>query len=281
MPAVGGAIGVGVRPNRRTAADVPDLHGPWSVAIAAGLLRISDGMVTSGHALEGWPPGDAVLLDAWFAGLGAVCTGLVDPRQEEGFAGMLVFALTLVTVLEDEEVPTGKELWHAVLQESDDLCDTYDLDLVPAAAMRRAGLAGRSRLGGLVALLAGFGAVTGDADRPVIAPLGRWAVHRLEDAIPGAADPEISAAELVAEVAEYDDDAQRLEAASGWLEQHHPREILEAAESMSPLLRSVAADLVGMLGEYAIPAWREFTPAPHVGPHAPYPAHPPAPRPDH
>jgi hypothetical protein len=37
---------------------------------------------------------------------------------------------------------------------------------------------------------------------------------------------------------------------------------------MSPLLRSVAADLVGMLGEYAIPAWREFTAAPHVGPHA-------------
>jgi len=31
------------------------------------------------------------------------------------------------------------------------------------------------------------------------------------------------------------------------------------------LLRSVAADLVGMLGEYAIPAWREFTAAPHVG----------------
>jgi hypothetical protein len=39
---------------------------------------------------------------------------------------------------------------------------------------------------------------------------------------------------------------------------------------MSPLLRSVAADLVGMLGEYAIPAWREFTAAPHVGPHARY-----------
>jgi hypothetical protein len=101
-----------------------------------------------------------------------------------------------------------------VLEQSDDLCDTYDLDLLPAAAMRRAGLAGQSRLGGLVALLAGFGTVTGDADRPVITPLGRWAVHRLADALPGEADPEISAAELIAEVAEYDDAAQRLEAAS-------------------------------------------------------------------
>ncbi len=270
VPAAGAAIGVRVPPNTRTAADVPELHGPWSAAIATGLLRISDGMVTSGHALEGWPPGDAVLLDAWFAGLRAVCEALADPRQEDGFTGMLVFALALLAVLEDEEVPTGKELWRAVLEESDDLCDTYDLDLVPAAAMRRAGLAGGSRLGGLVALLAGFGAVTGDADRPVITPLGCWAVPRLEEALHGAAGPEISAAELIAEVAEYDDAAQRLEAASEWLEQHHPREILEAAESMSPLLRSVAADLVGMLGEHAIPAWREFTAAPHVGPHARY-----------
>ena len=270
VPAAGAVIGVRVPPNTRTAADVPELHGPWSAAIATGLLRISDGLVTSGPALEGWPPGDAALLDAWFAGVRAVCQELADPRQEDGFTGMLVFALALLTVLEDEEVPAGKELWQAVLEESDDLCDTYDLDLVPAAAMRRAGRAGESRLGGMVALLAGFGAVTGDADRPVITPLGRWAVHRLEEAIPGTADPEISAAGLIAEVAEYDDAAQRLEAASEWLEQHHPREILEAAESMSPLLRTVAADLVMMLGEDAIPAWREFMAAPHVGPHARY-----------
>jgi hypothetical protein len=267
-PAAGAAIGVGVPPTARTAADVMELHGPWSAAVAAGLLRISDGTVAGGPALEAWPPGDAALLDAWFAALRALCQALADPRQEDAFTGVLVFALALLTVLQDEEVPAGHELWQAVLEESDDLCDTYDLDLVPAAAMRRAGRAGGSRLGGMVALLAGFGAVTGDADRPVITPLGRWAVRRLEEAMPGAADPEVSAAELIAEVAESDDAAQRLEAASGWLEQHHPREILEAAESMSPLLRTVAADLVEMLGEDAVPAWREFTSAPHVGPHA-------------
>ena len=181
-----------------------------------------------------------------------------------------MFALALLMVLEDDEVPTGKELSQAWREQTDDVCDTYDLDLLPAAAMRRAGLAGGSRLGGLVALLAGLRAVTGNADKPVITPLGRWAVHRLEAALPGAADPEISAAELIAEVAEYDEDAQRLEAASEWLEQHHPREILQAAESMSPLLRSVAADLVGMLGSCAIPAWREFTAVPTSAPHARY-----------
>ena len=269
-PAAGAAIGVRVPLKTRSAADIPELHGPWSVAVATGLVRINDGMATGGPALEGWPPGDAALLDAWFAGLRAVGEAAADPPQEDGVTGMLVFALALLRVLEDEEVPAGRELWRAVREESDDLCDAHDLDLVPFAAMRHAGLAGESPLGPMVALLAGFGAVTGRAGRPVITPLGCWAVHRLEDALPRPADPEISAAELIAEVAEHDDPAQRLKAASEWLEHHHPRDILEAAESMSPLLRTVAVDLVEMLGEDAIPAWREFTAAPNVGPHARY-----------
>lgn len=235
-----------------------------------GFLRISEGKVSSGPALEGWPPGDAALLDAWFAGLRAVCQTLADPWQEDGVTGMLAFALALLTVLEDEKAPTGAELWLAVLEESGDLCDTYDLDLVPYAVMRRTGPAGGSQLGGMVALLAGFGAVTGRAGRPVITPLGRWAVRRLADALPRPAAPELPAAELIAEVAEHDDPAQRLKAASRWLEQHQPSEILEAAEPMSPRLRLVAADLVMMLGDDAIPAWREFSKAPNVGPHARY-----------
>src|SRR5260221_13948339 len=98
-----------------------------------------------------------------------------------------------------------------------------------------AGLAGGSRLGGMVALLAGFGAVSGDADRPVITPLGRWAARRLEEALPGAADPEISAAELIAGGAESDDAAQRLEAAAEGREQHPATGSREAREAMAPL----------------------------------------------
>ena len=122
----------------------------------------------------------------------------------------------------------------------------------------------------MVALLASFGAVTGDAGRPVITALGRWAARRLEDALPRPADPDISAAELIAELAVHDDAEQRLEVASEWLEYHDPSEILDAAESMPPRLRSVAADLVDALGEDAIPVWREFAAAPNVGPHARY-----------
>jgi hypothetical protein len=46
------------------------------------------------------------------------------------------------------------------------------------------------------------------------------------------------------------------------------REILAAAEGMSPLLRSVAVRMVEGLGEDALPAWREMKSSPHVGPHA-------------
>ena len=109
-PTAGDAIGVRVPPKIRSAADL--LHGPWSAAVATGLLRISDGMVTGGQALKGWPPGDAALLDAWFAALRAVCQTLAGPQQEDGVTGMLVFALALLTVLEDEEVPAGAELWR-------------------------------------------------------------------------------------------------------------------------------------------------------------------------
>jgi hypothetical protein len=268
VPAAGVAIGVRVPPKTRPAADLPELHGPWSVAVATGLLQISDGKVTGGQALEGWPPADAALLDAWLAGLRAMAQAAAEPGREDGLTGVLAFALALLRVLEQEEVPAGSELWRAVRDESVDLYEAYDLAVVPFAAMRPAGPAGESPLGAIVAMLYSFGAVTGRAGRPVITPLGRWAAQRLDEALPGAADPEISAAELIAEVAEHDGRAQRLEAASGWLELHHPREILEAAESMPPLLRTVAADLVMALGEDAIPAWREFAAAPHVGPHA-------------
>jgi len=44
-------------------------------------------------------------------------------------------------------------------------------------------------LAGLVALLAEFGAVTGDPGKPMITPLGRWAAGRLPEGLPGLADP--------------------------------------------------------------------------------------------
>ena len=58
----------------------------------------------------------------------------------------------------------------------------------------------------------------------------------------------------------------------GWLAERDPaqaaREILAAAEEMSPLLRSVAVRVVERLGEDALPAWREMKSSPNAVLHA-------------
>src|SRR5437764_13700146 len=71
VPAAGAALGVDVPPKLRTMADIPALYRPWCAAVGAGLLRVSDGQVTGGPALERWPPAEADLLARWLAGLGA------------------------------------------------------------------------------------------------------------------------------------------------------------------------------------------------------------------
>jgi hypothetical protein len=69
VPAAGAVLGVDVPAKLRTMADVPELHRPWCVAVATGLLQVSDGSVTVGPALAGWPPDDGDLLAGWLAGL--------------------------------------------------------------------------------------------------------------------------------------------------------------------------------------------------------------------
>ena len=77
---------------------------------------------------------------------------------------------------------------------------------------------------------------------------------------------------MIAEAARFGDEEQRDHVAWGWLADRRPaeaaREILAAAEGMSPLLRSAAVGVVERLGEDALQAWRELTEAPRVGPHA-------------
>src|SRR6266498_2384868 len=123
-----------------------------------------------------------------------------------------------------------------------------------------------------MALLAELGADAGDPGKPLITPLGRWAAGHLAAGLPGLADPSLPASEMIAEAARFGDEEQRDHVAWGWLAERQPaetaREILTAAEGMSPLLRGVAVGVVQRLGEDALPAWRELTAAPRVGPHA-------------
>jgi hypothetical protein len=271
VPAAGAALGIDVPPRLRTMADVRALHRPWCAAVATGLLQIGDGWVTAGPALESWPPGDADLLAGWLSGLRAVCAAESYPQDEDS---VRLLALALLTVLGKDGASVTDGLWPAVTEALRVLCDRYDKSPWEPlhAADRYYDLETGRPLAGLVALLAGFGAVTGDPGQPVITPLGRWAAGHLAAGLPALADPGLPADEMIAEAARFGDEEQRDHVAWGWLAEREPaeaaREILTAAEGMSPLLRSVAVRVVEALGDAALPAWRDMAEARCVGPHA-------------
>jgi Plasmid pRiA4b ORF-3-like protein len=270
VPAAGAALGVDVPSRLRTIADIPALHRPWCAAVGTGLLRVGDGSVTAGPALESWPPGHADLLAGWLAALRRVCAAESRPHDEDS---VLLLVLTLLQALGQHEgaLPT-RSLHRPVFEALQDLCGNYDkwFGEVWSAADRYADGEAGTPLAGLVTLLAGFGAVGGDPGKPEITPLGRWAAEHIAAGLPGPADADVPAEEMIARAARFSDEEHQYHVARKWLAGRGPvraaREILTAADGMTPLLRIVAADIVERLGEDALPAWRQAAKAPRIGP---------------
>jgi hypothetical protein len=267
LPTAAAMIGVPLPARLRTAADVPAIHRPWCLALAAGLLRVEDGAVSPGPAQACWPPADADVLSAWLSGLTACSSAEAGPdphEQDEAAADVLV----LLRVLQDEHVPTGQALVNAVRAQARNLDDEFGLD---ASFSWRADEGTVARA---AARLASFGAVSGDdilTGGCVITPLGRWAARRLQTTLAGPGD-DLSAPELIAYLAQCAED-ERFEHAWGWLDaQPGPvdaaRRLLVAGAPMEPRLRWIAAYAVELLGEDALPVWRDMVQDPGIGPHA-------------
>jgi len=271
LPAAGAVLGVDVPPKLRTMADIPALRRPWWAAVGAGLLQVGDGQVTGGPALEHWPPAEADLLSGWLAALLAVCAAESRPHDEDS---VRLLALALLMVIGPNGAPLTYRTWGLVNAVLDELCDGYDKwsGEVRPALDRYDDLGTGTPLAGLAELLAGFGAMDGDHDKPVVTVLGRWAVAHLADGLSGPADPLLPAADMIAEVVRFGDEEQQHRAARKWLAgrgaARAARELLAAAESMSPLRRSVAVGLLSRLDDDMLPALREAAARPHVGPHA-------------
>src|SRR6202453_3561279 len=229
VPAAAAALVLRLPAKIRTAADIPALNRPWCVAVAAGLLELSDGTVTSGPLLAHWPAASAEeVLAGWLSGLRAVCAAESDPTDKDG---VRLVVLALLNILSTDD-PLAERLVFAELSR---LCDLYDKAIwqVDCSVYRyRDGDRGSS-LPKLVALLAEFGLVTSGPHKPAITPLGRWAADHLTVDLPVPADPQLPAAELL------------------------------PAPS-----RCLAIEIAESLGEDALPAWREQVAAPLVGPHA-------------
>ncbi|MGH3263584.1 MAG: hypothetical protein ACRDNS_16500, partial [Trebonia sp.] len=276
VPVAGAVLGVPVSARVRTAADVRQLHRPWCLALAAGGLRIDEGTV------EATPPReqtDEDVLDGWLAGLHAVCAAESAPREDDDSVRLL--ARALLTVLADADAgtdsgraPRARGLTWAVRERLRELCELYDKSFweVIHAQARYDDPETDEPLDGLVALLAEFGAVAPDPDGPVITPLGRWAAARICADLPAPASPQLPAAEVIAEFARFADQDQQWHVAWGWLAGRDPvqgaREILIAAEQVSPLHRFRAVVVVEHLAERVLPAWHEAAQSATVGPHA-------------
>jgi hypothetical protein len=200
-----------------------------------------------------------------------VCAAESYPRDKDS---VRLLALALLTVLGEDGAPGADGLWRPVFEALQALCDRYGTwfsETLEAGHQYGDPYSGKP-LAGLVELLAGFGAVTGDPGRPAITPLGRWATGHLAAGLADPADPGLPAGEMIAEAAGFGDEEQQDHVARDWLAGREParaaREILAAAEDMSPLRRSVAVRLVEALDDDALPAWREVASARCVGPFA-------------
>ncbi|MPY98205.1 MAG: plasmid pRiA4b ORF-3 family protein [Actinophytocola sp.] len=157
----------------RSAADVPDLHWPWTAAIAVGLLSVDGKRVTPGSLAASWhATNDEQLMDHWLRAFAGVLA-TVFPDDGNGEESLEIGRLTL-TVLAAEPAPTGR-----------DLCDAIGLTIVQSdPRLYRAfdhGHGVRDPAEIVLEVLAAFGAVTVEAGQHRITSLGRWACQQISD----------------------------------------------------------------------------------------------------
>jgi Plasmid pRiA4b ORF-3-like protein len=258
IAAAAAVIGVAPPEKPRTAADVLTLNRPWNLALDTGLLRADGGTVTAGPALATWPPEDPEILAVWLHGLLTVSgseTG--SPWDDSPAIDILVF-LTAVTAV--QEAADGVPLKDELIKQATELAERVG----EAATL----FWPEKRIANTTERLASFGAIGGGE----VTSLGRWAAERLLDKLAEPEAEELTAAELIAYLADCDEDEQD-EGAWAWLDaQPDPaeaaRQLLTAGASMEPRLRWIAADVAGLLQEEALPVWREMTAVPGMGPHA-------------
>ncbi len=254
IPVAAAVIGVAPPENPRTAADVPALNRPWNLTLAMGLLRADGDTVTAGPALATWPPDSPAILAAWLDGLLTISgseTG--SPWDDTPAMDILVF-LTAV-----QEAADGVPLREQLRKQATELAERIGFG--PAIFWPE------KRIANTAERLASFGAIGGGE----VTSLGRWAAAQLRDQL-AEPDEELTAAELIAYLADCDE-AERDENAWAWLDaQPDPadaaRQLLTAGASMEPRLRWIAADVVELLQEEALPVWREMAAVPGMGPHA-------------
>ncbi len=169
---------------------------------------------------------------------------------------------TLLTVLATEPPPVVADLVDTV-HELFHFADYGEVGAVYEAFRR-----GVMPIEAGMELLAEIGAVDGGGR---ITPLGRWLRERLVADVPPPVTPDLSAAELLARLATlpYEEVWRQ---AGRWLAERDTvkaaDELLAAAACTALAERVVAVDVVGGLGELAMPVWQRALDHPMLAPHA-------------
>jgi len=274
VPAACATIGVALPERFRSAGDIQDLQRPWTVALALGLLAVSNGRAASGPALAGWPSTGAALPGRWLDGLLAVCDATCQAADRS--LGLRLQLLALLRILRGPQARRQQPAYHEFLTVAAGICAEYGLDY--GEVDLTGGTSDLSRsfqydvVGAVLDLLADFGAVTLPAggatplarsDRstralPVITPLGEWAAEALAATLPRAVAPDASPAEVITAAAQATPEDRRA-IVRRWLDARRPevavRELLEAANPMSARLRAAALDAARMTDRDGVPGW--------------------------
>jgi hypothetical protein len=254
IPIAAVVIGVVVPEKLRTAADIVALNRPWTLALSTGLLRADDDTVTVGPALATWPPDDPQILATWLDGLLAASDSETRKPWDDTPAPNLLVFLTAV-----QEAADGVSLRDQLFKQATEIAERIGWSTTVFFA--------EEKIAGTMDRLESFGAISGGE----ITSLGRWAAERLLDQL-SKTEEELTAAELIVYLADLDE-VERNHDAWAWLnaqpdQAEAARQLLTAGASMEPRLRWIAADVVEMLQEEALPVWREMVAVPGMGPHA-------------
>lgn len=167
VPAACAAVGVAAPRRLRSAADVPDLHYPWTAAIAAGLLSLEGSRVVPGPALAGWDSAkDDDVLAGWSRGL---ASSLADTYEESDQADAAEIGRLVLTVLATD--PTRGGLLRTITDTLFKADHTLTWIFTNGAGIV-------DPIDAVTNPLAAFGAVDGRGGQWRITPLGRWVLVR-------------------------------------------------------------------------------------------------------
>jgi hypothetical protein len=232
------AVGVSAPAKVRRAADVPEVHRSWLVAIGAGLIAVADNRAVRAGKLD--DP-----LAAWWAGMQALLgaevtdTSDTDPR---------ITAAVTLTVVTEHNRDGGRNLQHHV---GHVMYDRGDWDTL--GSPQRHGRAHPAEAA--LAVLRLFGAIEGTR----LTPLGVWVDSELRRVVPPPITPRLPAKDLLGLLA-GSDEVDAWNRASRWFGERTVDQIVAelapSAAEATPAERVLAVGLISGLGDDAVVAFR-------------------------